>query len=667
MSQKELPRVSDYEKVQQHDNLRTEETWQIAQNLGVLYTEKSIGNMDAQHDAKIIAVKYLDSGYKKGKLQLPPESAPDININAFADVRNQLGKQFFDHMLYKYDVPHDEIVKLATELGQADEQKVNEMKADLVGLLETLHVDDAIEKTEVKTAKEVDPKPGPKASAEKNKEPNSSVDQAVDWRGEVVSLKSKHNNAKEYDKFFVDRFRAYKSTIEQQFKTPHDLVVQSLSKWVMQWWYTKVQQKIDSYNAGKAADQVASAQQIKEWINMSPFDAKGRQEIGVTEDVTQLLKNLQTAKDAWTGKTVEDLSTVPELMNFASLENFLKNSENYLPNAQLSLTVDTAKVSVYGAPEAKMLANSLQKVIDAYENGRPLNGVETAKKMADSMGWGLEKAANVITGIMDQLKDSGAREKIERIFNLLFGDGDFLDRLSALNEMKESTLSPEKTLALNHWLPLIKELPTGEKLDYLRVKGAMETSLFPTNAFDATEADGEWSKAVKTAALSVGGGTYENLLSGEPKVADIMDVSMRAMCAKDLPSYTVYKQKRDANNVAWAQSLFIAKFRESADAFHQSSKDKKLWTKPNETFARALLTTILDTPEAWNWIITAATNETQKEIDAAKLELDALTKDMNVRVDGNKVYLDGVPPTEKVGIKTWGQPVEYNHDQWGSA
>jgi hypothetical protein len=693
MSEKEkLAPVSDTEKLQQHDNLQNEETWGIGEKLSVLYDKKSIGNIDAQHDAKIIALKYLDDGYKDGKLQIQKGSI--LDVASFATIRNQLGKDFFDNMLYKYDVPYDEIVKLANDLLQADANKVEEMKNDLVRLLHDMHTDDVTEQihdnnkehateawvTPPKNNKKGKNKEGKKQKAE-NKEPDLP-EKAVDSRVQVVSLTSKYNNAKQYDTFFEDRYADYKHAIQNQLKTPElakmcpPAFTNSFARGVMEWWYDKVWQKIESYNAGKPEYKKASVDQIRKWLNCSPFDPKGRQEIGVTEDMTQLLKNLQTAKNDSTDQPITDLSTVPELMNFDSLTKFLHTPENYLPNTELCLTVDAEKITPFSDIEKTTLNTSLQKVVDAYEWGRRPSDIEkvmdAASPIMDNLSNGLEKAADYITSFVDKLKESGAREKIEKIFNLLFGEGgDLLDRLSEFNIMKESELGVERTVALNSWFFLCN---TWEKsIDVLDKERTNAAKTWPLEEKDKEAVhDKMWEMLFKTDYLRTERNTsprckelQQTLWSAYTKMVgewnDIYD-----LIAKNLLNETNYNEfisargKWDAN-----QAMGILEHSWMSPVIDEVSKDHNQDITSHKLYLKMILARMLWTKENAAWVVRAATNEIQKDINAKKLELTNLTKDINIRVDANKVYLDGIPSGEKIGIKIWTEePVPYDHAQW---
>lgn len=121
-----LQSVSDTEKNALHENHHNEDITTIERTLNTSYEQKSLWWNDAKHDAKVIALKYFSDTYKNNELTTWLDKSA-IDINAFVTVRNELWKNFFDNLLYKYDVPYCQIEDLSNDLSALQDAQKHEL------------------------------------------------------------------------------------------------------------------------------------------------------------------------------------------------------------------------------------------------------------------------------------------------------------------------------------------------------------------------------------------------------------------------------------------------------------------------------------------------------------------------------------------------------------
>lgn len=156
MPERILPQIDEWNKIEKSSSIQdTQEVPAIQRTLNTEYSKwpevSWNDSRDAYHDGKILAYKYISNEYKQWKLS--PEDGESVDIQNFIQIRNDLGKTFFDNMLYKYDIPYKEIVCLADDLVTADADRLEQIKNDLVTFLEEMHQDDS------ETVQEVTPTP----------------------------------------------------------------------------------------------------------------------------------------------------------------------------------------------------------------------------------------------------------------------------------------------------------------------------------------------------------------------------------------------------------------------------------------------------------------------------------------------------------------------------
>lgn len=506
----------------------------------------------------------------------------------------------------------------------------------------------------------------------------------------LITLKSIYDEAgkttqwEKNENFFEKQHNTFVNSMLSEFTrlqkpklcTPEAADRLSLS--MMRRWYGKVEAHIDAYNTGKPNDQKASKDQISGWLNMSPFNQKHRDALWVKENFPQLMQNLSEAQDK-TWKPLESLAQVPDLMNMSTGVLFFADVKSYQKlSTPLQFAIDpTYKTDVIPEGDKNLLQERLQSVVEAFEAWRKLSDTErmvnAAAPVFDQFAKGVDSVATFLDGFVENLKKTGVREKIEKVWNLLFWSGSVLDRVSKFHQMKETKITPSESVALDQGMDMLKgALPDADPqkpwtIDDAHaedVKKALNTQLFPEKAFDTTPDDTEWDR--KMQIKSSGTTMYADLMKAAGST-DLPDLMMRKMCkigksGEDKQAYDAFVSHRE-NNPWEAKKLFDVKFATVFDARKKESlaANGNLWPKPYETLAKSVLTSLLDSDEAGQKMVKLPSTAAQKDLDAKGVELQTFTKDIVMRQDPNwtKLYLDGVPKDTKAEITVWGKTVEY--------
>ncbi len=425
----QLQSVSEAEKSSLHQDNKNEKIQDITTKLNEWY--KNIDNWswswtnDILHDSKIIALKYFSGSYKNNELTQWVDWA--IDINSFVTIRKDLWKTFFDNLLYKYDIPYNEIVTLANDLNVLVEEKKQELRNNHAQMMVRLS-DKNHQVTESKT---------PEASSSNQNVEGGNV-QKVNSMYELQNIDSLKNWSivTIFDVEFTvnDSFKTY---LKDSIAIVKELGLESEINALLPWGITKEETMLI---AQKVMEKVKGNTAVLLKIQKS-YDALDPENKNKLNEISQTMK--------WDNK---DLNI--ENQNMQDVINFIDNYQWILGTVHLDLSKSTQETifSLTDTNTKDLDIKRFEKAVSKMDTTKKtfcINRITTKLKNVEKMkfkNW--ENDRNII------------KQKLESLLNLLQPKNKYeLTTTKDVNKIKEYTDFFDNTQKNMDWL-LKKELLT---------------------------------------------------------------------------------------------------------------------------------------------------------------------------------------------------------------